>query len=545
VAESLPLTVGTAGHIDHGKTALVQALTGVDTDRLPEEKRRGITIVLGYAPLRLPGGRQLSLIDVPGHERLVRVMVSGASGIDLYLLVIAADDGVMPQTLEHVRVLQALGVQHGVVAVTKSDLADPAAAIAQARELLPAAEIVACSARTGAGVEQVARALERVASRVPARAGDRAADAERQPRESGAHPGSAAGRHATDAAARALLHIDRAFTIRGAGTVVTGTLWAGEIARGQRLALLPSGRVARVRGVQVHERPVAVAVAGQRVAVNLTGVERRAVAPGDVLAGERAGVRPVYRLEADLALEEPLSDRERVQLHHGTRSVPARAVHREGARWQLRAERPLIAAPGERIVLRRISPHGTLGGGVIVSVGGARAAAAQVADQAPGGTAGERRDSAGHLDAQALQPEQGGSPPGVKRSQAGAQELEPEALALEQRLLAAGAEPPSERELGELARHLPALRAAGLAVRIGRSLYAHPEALAGVQVTVERLIEQEGSVTLARLRDELGTSRKFAQALLEHLDAARVTRRLPDDRRVLRRRVLAERRQQG
>ena len=168
---AVALSVGTAGHVDHGKTALVAALTGVDTDRLPEEKSRGMSIALGYAPLRLPDGRALSLIDVPGHERLIRVMVSGAGGIDLFLLVIAADDGVMPQTLEHVRVLQALGVRHGVVAVTKSDLADPGPATAAASDLLPGIEVAACSARTGAGITDVAAAIGRAAQRTPVRAG--------------------------------------------------------------------------------------------------------------------------------------------------------------------------------------------------------------------------------------------------------------------------------------------------------------------------------------------------------------------------------------
>src|SRR5437870_9264856 len=160
----MPLTVGTAGHIDHGKTWLVRALTGVDTDRLPEEKERGISIELGYAPLELPSGRRLSVVDVPGHERFVRTMVAGATGIDLYLMVVAADDGVMPQTREHAAVLAALGVQAGVVAVTKADLADPARARSEAEELLPAAEAVAVSARTGAGVEELRAALERAAS---------------------------------------------------------------------------------------------------------------------------------------------------------------------------------------------------------------------------------------------------------------------------------------------------------------------------------------------------------------------------------------------
>src|SRR5204862_1288075 len=165
---SSPLTLGTAGHIDHGQTALVRALTGVDTDRLHEEQARGMTIDLGFAPLRLPSGRRLSVVDVPGHERFVRTMVAGATGIDLFLMTIAADDGVMPQTREHAAVLAALGVEHGVVAVTKSDLADPEAALLEASELLPGAPAVAVSARTGAGLDELRTALAEIASRVDA-----------------------------------------------------------------------------------------------------------------------------------------------------------------------------------------------------------------------------------------------------------------------------------------------------------------------------------------------------------------------------------------
>jgi selenocysteine-specific elongation factor len=478
-----PLTVGTAGHIDHGKTALVQALTGVDTDRLPEEKARGITIVLGFAPLTLPSGRVLSLVDVPGHERLLRVMVAGATGIDLFLLVVAADDGVMPQTREHLRVLEALGVRRGVVAVTKADLADPGPALAEAAELVPdGVELIACSARTGAGVGELAAALERAAADTASRAAD---------------PGPA------------VLHVDRVFTIRGAGTVVTGTLWSGVIRRGERLSLLPGPRPARVRGVQVHDRAVEEAAAGQRVAVNLTGLERRAVTRGDVLAGPDAPISLTHRLEARLTLDERVGDRERVQVHHGTRATPARAVRIDGDLWQLRCERPLVAADGDRIVLRRIAPPDTLGGGVIVraAAGGRRAAEAKAGSGA-----------------------KGPSPP----APAGPPPLDAAALALEERLRAAGHEPLSEAELGDEAASLRALHAAGRAVRIGRSMHAHPDAIADVRTVVERIAQSEGQITLARLRDELATSRKYAQALLEHLDAARVTRRRPDDTRVLR-----------
>src|SRR3954462_12093882 len=219
-----PLTLGTAGHIDHGKTALVGALTGVDTDRLPEEKARGISIALGYAPLTLPSGRRLSVVDVPGNKRFVRTMVAGATGIDLYLMAVAADDGVMPQTREHAAVLAALGVTAGVVAVTKADKADPARALAEAAALLPGAEAVAVSARTGLGLDALRDALERVAGRVAGRAG----------------PGGLR------------LHVDRAFSVRGAGTGVTGTLWSGAAARGEQVTVLPAGRRARVRAVEVH-----------------------------------------------------------------------------------------------------------------------------------------------------------------------------------------------------------------------------------------------------------------------------------------------------
>ncbi len=314
-----PLTLGTAGHIDHGKTALIRALTGVDTDRLPEERERGISIELGYAPLTLPGGRRLSVVDVPGHERFVRTMVAGATGIDLYLMTVAADDGVMPQTREHAAVLAALGVRAGVVAVTKADVADPGPALEQAAELLPGAEAVAVSARTGEGLDALAAALDRAAAGLPGRAG---------------------------AGGGLVLHVDRAFTIRGAGTVVTGTLWSGSAGRGDHVELLPSGERARVRGVQVHDAVVDRAQAGQRVALNLAGVPIDRVARGDVVVGDARNVpgtvlaRPevTYRVDAALDWISPElrpAGGARVAVHHGTREIG-------GA--DRRARRPLRAA---------------------------------------------------------------------------------------------------------------------------------------------------------------------------------------------------------
>ncbi|MEA2395154.1 MAG: selenocysteine-specific elongation factor [Solirubrobacteraceae bacterium] len=494
-----PLTLGTAGHIDHGKTALVAALTGVDTDRLPAEKARGISIELGYAPLRLPSGRRLSVVDVPGHERFVRTMVAGATGIDLYLMVVAADDGVMPQTVEHAAVLAALGVRDGVVAVTKADLADPARASEQAVALLAGRgelDVVVCSARTGAGVDAVAEALDRVAGRLRGRAGG-----DDEP----------------------ILHVDRAFTIHGAGTVVTGTLWSGSIAPGDRLAVLPAGLRVRVRSVQVHDEPVARAQAGQRVALNLAGIEVRDVARGDVVAAPGA-VEPALVLDCELALRDARHGM-RAHVHHGTRESAARLADLGDGLWQARLERPLMARAGDRVVVRSIAPPDTLGGGVVLDP------AARRHGRRPEALA--RLDRLRRGEPEPAAPERA-APASVAAPPPAPAPLRPSALALEERLRAAGHEPPAEDELDR--DDLRALRAAGRAVRIGRSMYAHPDAVARVRACVEAVIDVEGSITLARLRDELSTSRRFAQALLEHLDAERVTLRRDDDSRVLRRR---------
>jgi len=465
-------TLGTAGHIDHGKTALVAALTGVDTDRLPAEKARGISIELGYAALALPGGRSVSVVDVPGHERFVRTMVAGATGIDCFLMVVAADDGVMPQTVEHAAVLEALGVRAGVVAVTKADVADPARAAAEAHALLgDGVATVPCSARTGAGVEDVRSAIGDVVAGL------------------GAGPRAAGG---------PILHVDRAFTIRGAGTVVTGTLWSGTVGVGDRLAVLPAGTPARVRGVQIHDQPVERATAGQRVALNLAGVTREQVARGDVVA-EPGALAATRLMECELELRGARHN-VRVHVHHGTREAPARLADRGGGRWRVRLERPLLAAAGDRVVVRAVAPPDTIGGGVVV-------------DPAP-----RRRAPA--------------PAPPPPQPEPALEPLTPAALALEERLRAAGHEPPPAAELD--AGDLRALRDAGRVVRLGRDRYAHPDAIAAVRARVEAIIAAEGSITLARLRDELGTSRRHAQALLEHLDAARVTVRRPDDARVLR-----------
>jgi selenocysteine-specific elongation factor len=500
------LTLGTAGHIDHGKTALVRALTGVDTDRLPQEKARGMSIELGFAPLLLPGGRHVSVVDVPGHERFVRTMVAGATGIDFHLMVVAADDGVMPQTLEHAEVLAALGIEHGVVAITKCDRASPQRAAAEAAELLPGAEVVGCSARTGDGVAAVAAALERVAERVT-------------PRGEGRRKGAA------------VLHIDRAFTIHGAGTVVTGTLWSGTLAAGDTLALLPAQRLVRVRSLQVHDQPAERAHAGQRVAVNLAGIALRDVARGDALADPTAGLAPTQVIDAALDLRDDLHGR-RAMVHHGTRAVPARLAALGAGLWQVRLEAPLLAAAGDRLVVRSVAPPDTLAGGTVLDPRARRhGRRPDVLARLERLRRGEPEPSPAAPPAAAA----AASPPGPAAA-ATPPSLEPDAIELAERLLAAAHEPPSRSELGAAVTHLPALIQAGVAVRIGRELYAHRDAIAVVADRAGAIIANEGAVTLARLRDELGTSRKYAEALLEHLDAARYTKRLPDDRRVLRRR---------
>ena len=509
-----PLTLGTAGHIDHGKTALVLALTGKDTDRLPQEHERGISIELGYAPLELPSGRRLSVVDVPGHERFVRTMVAGATGIDLFLLCVAADDGVMPQTREHMAVLRQLGVAAGVVAITKADVADPALAAAEAAELAPGAEVVPVSAVEGTGLDELLGALEGVVSGLPGRATDGGA-----PR----------------------LHVDRSFTLRGIGTVVTGTLWSGAVSPGDAVRILPGGLEARVRGVQVHDQPVERADAGQRVALNLAGVGWRELGRGDVIVGRGGDLEPTWLVDAALALEpeaRPLARGARLHVHHGTREAPARVVPLAGERLrpgetayaQLRLESPLVPAADDRLVLRQLAPPDTVGGGVVVDPRPRKhGPSPEVVERLK---ALERGEAPPEPRAQETEPRAPEQP-----------ELDEAALRLEAELRADGPAPRTDAELAAAmglepaaaAGRLRALERAGRAVRVGRNLHYAPEALDELTGRVVAICERDGNATIARVRDELGTSRKYAQAVLEHLDAEKVTRRV-GDAHVLRRR---------
>ena len=353
------LILGTAGHIDHGKTSLVRALTGVDTDRLAEEKRRGITIELGFARYAPAQGVSFGVVDVPGHEGFVRTMVAGATGMDIVLLVVAADEGVMPQTREHLAIVKLLGVAAIVVAITKVDLVDAEwleLVTEDVQDLLETtpygdAEIVPTSVRTGAGLPALSQALLRGAGLAPERAAD---DLVRLP-------------------------VDRVFTMEGAGTVVTGTLWSGWLARGSTVRILPLGEEARVRAVQVHGAQVESAVAGQRTALALTGaaVRRGMVARGDVLVTDRSW-SPSLMLTASLrALEGSgwrLRNGQRVRVHLGTVEVMSRVALfgvdelRPGvdALAQLRLEGPVVARCGDLFVVRSYSPVTTIAGGAVL-----------------------------------------------------------------------------------------------------------------------------------------------------------------------------------
>jgi selenocysteine-specific elongation factor len=612
------LTLGTAGHVDHGKTRLVAALTGTDTDRLEEERRRGISIVLGYAELALPDGTRLSVVDVPGHERFVRTMVGGATGIDLALLCVAADDGVMPQTAEHLAILGLLGVGRGVVALTKADLVDAARLEATAGEVraalaaspFPDAAIVPVSAQAGTGLDALVAAIAAEAARTPPR----------------------------PATGRVRLPVDRAFPLTGIGTVVTGTLWSGTLAVGDQVRVEPGGAAARVRSLEVHGGAVERAAAGSRVAAALVGVERAEAPPGSVLwTGPPA--RPGYRLDIEaacLAGAGGLASGTHVEVLHGTAVAHARAIALDGAGVaegetglvQLRLERPLAALRGDRVVLRRLAPPGTIAGGRVLDpspprhagadpdrarlalyagddpVAIARAALAGGAVRATdlvergllepdaadaaldavdgvvalgdwrlGGAAyaaiartvgerlSERRTAHPHdpalptgallratpwrdalverLVADGAVERTGGglvlpgaapaAVPEAARGLVDALAAAPFATHREAELVAALDLPPDDA-WAVLAR----LDADGLVARLPGGLAVDRAAYdAAVRVVRERCADG-GAITLAELRDATDSSRKVAQALLERMDADRITRRTGDTR-ILRR----------
>ena len=352
------IILGTAGHIDHGKTSLIKAMTGIDTDRLKEEKERGITIELGFASLDLPGGQHLGIVDVPGHEKFIKNMVAGATGIDIVVMIIAAEEGVMPQTREHMEICTLLGVRHGLVAMTKIDLVDEEwleLALEDIRDFsqgtfLENSPILPVSSVTGQGIPELITALDDIAGDIPPR------------------PPSSLFR----------LPIDRVFTMKGFGTVITGTLVSGKVSVGDTIMIYPSGITSKVRGIQVHNLSADSAEAGMRTAINFQGLDKAAVQRGEVLSSPDALISSYM---ADLSFhylasnKKPLKNRSLVRLHTGTSEVLGHLVLLEQeelppgqtAVVQIRLDSPVAIVKDDRFVIRSESPIRTIGGGQVLN----------------------------------------------------------------------------------------------------------------------------------------------------------------------------------
>ena len=598
----MSFVVGTAGHIDHGKSTLITALTGIDPDRLAEEKRRGMTIDLGFAHMTLPSGREVGIVDVPGHARFMRNMLAGAHGLDVVLLIVAADEGVMPQTREHLDVIQLLEVPRGIVVVTKSDLVDEEWLALVKDEVGKAVDgwpIVAVSAVTGDGLGELVATLDEVLA--------------------GASP--------RDDAGRPRLPVDRVFTMSGFGTVVTGTLVDGVIGIGDEMEVLPSGRTVRIRGLQRHNEKVDRVGPGNRVAANLTGVEKTDLARGDVLAAPRS-LQPARRIDAKVRVlasaSQPLRHGAQVLLHSGTAEVPARLIVLDGDAvepgaegWvQLYLERPIAAAAHDRFVLRVASPPQTVAGGTFVDVAprkhprhdsavrdsldrraagnvleeelrkyprGVTVAGLLKASVAPSadltglrarrlgdwifsdeawssvskraaseleayhttyplrsGMAREELRSRIGVSAAAFPAViKGLSDDGTLVESSGSLASPGHAVALEDAGLVQLLEehrfaPPSLAEAmqktGATAEIVRALAQRGEIVRVSDEVAFSKNGFDAAVELVKQIIASEGSVTVAQLRDRMSASRKPVLALLEHLDAQHVTRRVGDAR---------------
>ncbi len=598
--------LGTAGHVDHGKSTLVKRLTGIDPDRFDEEKRRGLTIDLGFAWLTLPSGREIGLIDVPGHERFIKNMLSGAGGVSICVFVVAANEGWMPQSAEHLAILDVLGISNGVVALTKSDSVDAdmvELAAAEVEEKLAAsslagAAIVPCSAVTGHGIAELLGEIDRTVAT--------------------AEPVVDAG--------RPRLWIDRVFTIAGSGTVVTGTLMGGSLRAGEEVEIAPDGRRARVRSIQSHKKEVSEIGPGNRVALNLAGLERQGAARGDAIVRARTWpttrrVDVVVRVSAAAVSgrEHELSEKGAHLLYAGSAETPVRIKLLNGSRLrsgeegyaQLYLRDPLPLGRGDRFVVRDAGRVVTLGGGVVLDplppparrldperIGllerlrdadpeGALVALLEAEDEMDAGEAlarsgaesvplevvalGPRLLARARLDRlessaraalerhhaerpleramarEALRAELALEPAvfdsllvrmeGVVEEGAGVRlgthsvglsaEQERARDRLFERIEAGGFQPPPAAELGADAALLRALTQSGALVKI-ESFYLTEGQAAEARRRIRQRIEQGGPVTVAEIRDLLGTTRKYAVPLCEWLDATGATRRRGD-----------------
>lgn len=608
----MSFVVGTAGHIDHGKSTLVEALTGIDPDRLAEEKRRGMTIDLGFAHLTLPSGREIGIVDVPGHARFIRNMLAGTHGLDAVLLVIAADEGVMPQTREHLEIIDLLEVRRGLIVLTKVDLVEDdwlelvKGEVRKAVEgtTLEDARIIGVSSVRREGLDELVDALDRLLD-------------DAQPRADIGRP---------------RLPIDRVFTMSGFGTVVTGTLVDGSLSVGDALEAEPSGTSVRVRGLQRHNAKVETVTSGSRVAVNLSGVEKSDLARGDVLAPPNT-IRPTRRIDAGVRVlasaGQPLRHGTEVLLHTGTAEVPARVITLEGDQvsagakgWiQLYLERPIAAAAGDGFVLRIPSPSITIAGGSFVDVAARKHARhdSAVSESLVRRTGGDvlqeelrkyprgvtvnallKATLSAQADVERLRARRAGDwlfaddawdevaaraareldafhiahplragmareelrnrlgvAPAAFSAVVGALAEEGRLVERDGALASPGHEvtiadddgpsadllrllrerwfaPPSLQDAMQLtgasAELVRALGQRGDIVKVSDDVIFSREAFDSAVALVREMIDSAGSLTVAQLRDRMGASRRPVLALLEYLDAQRLTRRVGDSR---------------
>ena len=512
--------IGTAGHIDHGKTWLVKALTGTDTDRLAEEKRRGITIENGFAFLKFPDGREAGIIDVPGHEKFIKNMLAGAGGIDIAMVVIAADEGVMPQTREHLAILSLLGIRKGVLVLTKGDLEWKKGLDQEIREFaegtfLENADVVVTSAVDGRGIEELRRVLWKLCT-----AGKTTENQNLSRNESD----SCTGRMGTKASAFRL-PIDRVFSLKGFGTVVTGTLLDGSLGLNYDAMLYPRAERVKIRGIQVHGQEVSEAAPGQRVAVNLPGIGKEHISRGEILAaaGSMEGTMIAdVRLQLLKSGQRTLKSGTRVHLYHGAAELVCkiilfdRAVLKPGeeAIVQLRMEQVTAMKAGDHFVIRFYSPVETIGGGVVLNPNGVKRKKGQNADAAVRYACTGKERKKAHAAGKITEEMCGNSV----------------FLQLQELYLKSGFMPPltdevkkvfsGERDFSEV---FFAMVRDGVLVRFDEKHYMHREIRQKALDMAYLLFEEKGIIQTGEFRDRLGISRKCAIILLEGFDRERIT----------------------
>lgn len=512
--------IGTAGHIDHGKTWLVKALTGTDTDRLAEEKRRGITIENGFAFLKFPDGREAGIIDVPGHEKFIKNMLAGAGGIDIAMVVIAADEGVMPQTREHLAILSLLGIRKGVIVLTKGDLEWKKGLDQEIREFaegtfLENADVIVTSAVDGRGIEKLRRVLWKLCT-----AGKNTGNQNLSRNESD----SCTGRMGTKASAFRL-PIDRVFSLKGFGTVVTGTLLDGSLGLNYDTMLYPRAERVKIRGIQVHGQEVSEVAPGQRVAVNLPGIGKEHISRGEILAaaGSMEGTMIAdVRLQLLKSGQRSLKSGTRVHLYHGAAELVCkiilfdRVVLKPGEETivQLRMEQVTAMKAGDHFVIRFYSPVETIGGGVVLNPNGVKRKKGQNADAAVHCACTGKERKKAHAAGKITEEICGNSV----------------FLQLQELYLKSGFKPPltdevkkvfsGERDFSEV---FFAMVRDGVLVRFDEKHYMHREIRQKALDMVYQLFKEKGMIQTGDFRDRLGISRKCAIILLEGFDRERIT----------------------